>query len=404
MILKAQLLNIIENKSIFSDKKRYISRVLQLSESSSQIQVISGIRRCGKSTLMKNNFIEKGNYIFMNFEDPRLEQFDIEDIGKLEEIIREKQTQYLLLDEIQNLQSWEKLARYFHDIGQKVVITGSNSGMLSKELGTKLTGRYKLYELFPFSFEEYKLYFKLDSTFENFKKYLYHGGFPDYLDEQSDDYLHTLVSNIVIRDVAVRRGIKNEKLLLRLAVFLFSNVGKPFSYNKISKHLEIKSVRTCIDYCDYLAESYLVDFLPQFSWSPKQQQMRPKKTYGIDTGLVRANSLSLQDDLGRLLENYVFLWFRQQNYELYFWKSDKSECDFIIKSGKEILAAVQVCWELNSENIARELRGLNDAISETKAKTGYFISFKQDEKINNFNIIPAWKLSSSQQTRIKNPR
>lgn len=335
MILKSQLEKLIEsNKQYFTDNKPYISRELQLPETK-QITVISGVRRSGKSTLMKINYTEKGNCLFINFEDPRLEQFEVQDIEKLEEIIREKNITSLLLDEVQNLDSWEKFARFFHDRNLKIVITGSNSSMLSKELGTKLTGRYKLFELFPFNYNEFTAFYNLKPSAENFKHHLLQGGFPDYLKEKSDDYLHTLVNNIVIRDVAVRRNIKNEKLLLRLAVYLFTHVGKPFSYNKIAKALDIKSVRTCIDYCDYLSESYLLEFLPQFSWSPKKTQMRPKKVYSIDTGLARANSLSFQDDWGRLLENYVYLWFRQRGYELSFWRSEHSECDFIVKSGKK---------------------------------------------------------------------
>jgi uncharacterized protein len=392
MILKSQLEKLIEsNKQYFTDNKPYISRELQLPETS-QITVISGVRRSGKSTLMKMNYTEKGKCLFMNFEDPRIEQFEIEDIEKLEEIIREKKFTCLLLDEVQNLESWEKFARFFHDRNLKIVITGSNSSMLSKELGNKLTGRYRLFELFPFNYKEFTAFYNIKPSAENFKQHLLKGGFPDYLKENSNDYLHTLVNNIVIRDVAVRRNIKNEKLLLRLVVYLFSNVGKPFSYNKIAKALEIKSVRTCIDYCDYLSESYLLEFLPQFSWSPKKTQMRPKKVYSIDTGLARANSLSFQDDWGRLLENYVYLWFRQRGYELSYWISEHSECDFIVKSGNKIVLVVQVCWELTSENMKREMRGLKDAMKDTKAENGYFITFQQNETLDQFKVIPAWQL------------
>ncbi|MEA1874958.1 MAG: ATP-binding protein [Bacteroidota bacterium] len=393
MILKSQLEKVIEsNKQYFSDNKLHISRQLQLPDKTSQITVISGVRRSGKSTLMKMKYTGKENSLFINFEDPRLEQFEIEDIDKLYDIIREKNVTYLLLDELQNLESWEKLARFFHDRNLKIVITGSNSSMLSKELGTKLTGRYRLFELFPFNYKEFTEYYNFKPNAENFRQHLLKGGFPDYLKEKSDDYLHTLVNNIVIRDVAVRRNIKNEKLLLRLAVYLFSNVGKPFSYNKIAKALEIKSVRTCIDYCNYLSESYLLEFLPQFSWSPKKTQMRPKKVYSIDTGLARVNSLSLQDDWGRLLENYVYLWFRQNGYDLSYWKSEHSECDFIVKSGKNIISAVQVCWELTAENMKREMKGLKEAMKDTNAKNGYFITYQQNETLDKFKVLPVWKL------------
>lgn len=394
MILKSQLKNIIEEANHRRRPLNFIARQPDLSGAKERIIVLSGVRRCGKSTMMKHHYFGKENNLFINFEDPRLERFETEDIEKLAEIIKEKKADCLLLDELQNLKSWEKLARFFHDRNLKVVITGSNSSMLSKELGSKLTGRYKQFELFPFNFEEYSKYLKCNKNMANFKKHLLQGGFPEYLMEQSDDYLHTLVNNIVIRDVAVRRNIRNENLLLRLVVFLFSNIGKPFSYNKLSNYLEIKSVRTTIDYCDYLEESYLVEFLPQFSWSAKKQQIRPKKVYSIDTGLARANSLSLQDDWGRLLENYVFLSLRQKQYELYYWKSETSECDFITKIGKQITHAIQVCWELTPDNIQRELKGLKDAMTDTGAETGYLITYNQEEMLDGFKLIPAWKMNS----------
>ncbi len=390
MILKSQLSRIIkENNSLFNSEQ-IIRRHLKISESGNRITVISGIRRCGKSTLMKHNFSNE-NCFFINFEDPRLEGFQIDDLEKLAELVEENQVSCLLLDELQNLISWEKLARFFHDRNIKIVITGSNSSLLSKELGSRLTGRYRQYELFPFNFEEYVDFIKVEKNAGNFKEYLYRGGFPEYNIEKSDDYLHTLLNNIVIRDVAVRRNIRNEGLLLRLAVFLYSNVGKIFSYNKISSHLEIKSVRTTIDYCDYLEESYLVEFLPQFSWSPKKQQVRPKKVYSIDTGLARANSLSFQDDWGRLLENAIFLSLRQKQYELYYWKSDESECDFIVKAGNKIKYAVQVCWELTSDNLERELKGIIDAQNDTGAEKGYIITLDQEDVFQDTEVLPAWK-------------
>ncbi|MFW5805549.1 MAG: ATP-binding protein [Bacteroidales bacterium] len=390
MILKSHLEKILEENRSFVLEKYLLTRNLDIPDKSKSIIVISGIRRSGKSTLLKQRFATKKTSLFINFEDPRLVHFDMSDIEKLAGIMAEKGTSWLLIDEIQNLKSWEKLARFFHDRHIKLVITGSNSSLLSKELGSKLTGRYRQFELFPFSFEEYVDYLKLEKNAENFKKYLYYGGFPEYLNEKSDDYLHTLLNNIVIRDVAVRRNIRNEDLLLRLTVFLYSNVGKIFSYNKLSTHLEIKSVRTTIDYCDYLEDSYLLEFLPQFSWSPKKQLVRPKKVYGIDTGIVRANSLSHQEDWGRYLENAVFLKLRQKQYELYYWKSATSECDFIVKNQNKIKFAIQVCWELTPDNMQRELNGINDAIKETGAETGIIITLDQEDDLNGIHVIPVW--------------
>jgi uncharacterized protein len=263
--------------------------------------------------------------------------------------------------------------------------------MLSRELGTRLTGRYKHIELFPFSFPEFLKFFALERNPESFNQYFELGGFPEYLEEKDDDYLRTLLRDIITRDIAVRRKITNENQLIRLAVHLLSNSGKEFSYNNISKILEIKSVRTVIDYCDYLRESYLIDLIPRYSSSIKKQLVNPKKSYSIDPVFAKANSLSFTKDLGRRLENFVCNKLRRSFSEIFYFKDTHSECDFLVKENEKIVQVVQVCWEINNDNMAREINGLKNAMSATGAPEGTIVTNNQEDKLDGIDLIPAWK-------------
>jgi len=147
--------------------------------------------------------------------------------------------------------------------------------MLSRELGTRLTGRYKQIELFPFSYNEFLRFKNLSPGESSFESYFQFGGFPEYLENQDQEYLRTLLRDILTRDVAIRRNIANENHLIRLGVFLASNIGKEFSYSRMANLLEIKSVRTLIDYCDFLEESYLFDLIPMYSTSIRKQVANP---------------------------------------------------------------------------------------------------------------------------------
>ncbi|MBU0764742.1 MAG: ATP-binding protein, partial [Bacteroidetes bacterium] len=364
MLTEAAIRFVIQEKSnpvnynvIIRDKK--------LSSTSKNITVVTGIRRCGKSTLLSNSLKKKKRKIFLNFEDTRLDGFELSDFLKLEKIAVSMKVKCLILDEIQNINGWEKYIRSAHDKGYQVFITGSNASMLSRELGTKLTGRYIQAELFPFNYHEFLLYTKNKASANSLKRYLSKGGFPEYLYKRDDEYLRTLLRDIVVRDIAVRRNIRNEHILLRLALNLMSNVGKEISYNRTSQAVGIKSVRTTIDYCDYLTESYLFDFIPRFSFSIKQQLVNPKKVYSVDTGMTRSNSLSFNEDWGRMLENSVFIHLRRSYTDIMYYNDGNSECDFLIRKNERILLAVQVCWQLTGDNLNREIRGLKNAMLAT---------------------------------------
>ncbi len=391
MISKQVLSEIIKNQLESILKKQWIERDKEIPLKTKKIVIVSGVRRCGKSTLIQQKLLKTGNALYLNFEDPRLINFTLDDFQRLESIAEETGKTLLLLDEIQNIDKWELYARMANEKGIPLYITGSNAGMLSRELGTRLTGRYSQIELFPFSFNEFLTFFNRKRSPESFDQYFELGGFPEFLEEKDNDYLRTLLRDIVTRDIAVRRKITNENQLIRLAVHLLSNTGKEFSYNNISKILEIKSVRTVIDYCDYLRESYLVDFIPMYSPSIKKQLVNPKKSYSIDPVFAKANSLSFSKDFGRRLENFVFNKLRRDFSEIYYFKNSSSECDFLIKQKDQIVKAVQVCWEVNNDNTTREINGIKNAMAETGANEGIIITNNQEDNLNGIDLIPAWK-------------
>lgn len=385
------LAQVIEEQNRNFLQKQLIEREMILPVQTNQILVISGVRRCGKSILIRKSFPSDAQGLYLNFEDPRLVDFEASDFPKLEQLRDQLGKTSILLDEVQSVVGWEIFARSLHEKGQKLYITGSNASMLSRELGTRLTGRYKQIELFPFSYTEFLLFKNESPGEESFESYFLSGGFPEFLQNQDHDYLRTLFRDILTRDVAVRRNISNETALIRLGVFLCSNVGKPFSYSRMGSLLEIKSVRTVIDYCDYLEESYLFELIPMYSPSIRKQLANPKKAYSVDPALASANSLSLSKDLGRKLENYVFLHLRRSFKEIQYFQNKDSECDFVIKWNEEIIGAVQVCWELNADNLQREIKGLKAAMEETQAPKGVLLTWNQEDRLDGITVIPVWK-------------
>ena len=391
MITKLLLSEIIKDQRENFSKKKLIERDTEIPLFSKRIVIISGVRRCGKSTLIQQKLLNSDTALYINFEDPRLINFALDDFLQLERIATETGKTRLLLDEVQNIEKWELFARMANEKGISLYITGSNASMLSRELGTRLTGRYNQIELFPFSYQEFLSFSSLDRNLKSFDLFFESGGFPEYLEENDDNYLRTLLRDIITRDVAVRRNITNENQLIRLAIHLLSNTGKEFSYNNISKILEIKSVRSVIDYCDYFRESYLMDFIPLYSTSIKKQLANPKKSYCIDPLFAKANSLSFSKDLGRRLENFVYNKLRRQNKDIFYFRQSKTECDFLVKQNEQVVLAVQSCWELNNENLAREINGIKTALTETGAPEGIIITHNQEDKLDGISLIPAWK-------------
>lgn len=347
---------------------------------SSHALIITGIRRCGKSTWLHQIHKSLSDpSLFLNFEDPRLSGFDMNDFNRLHEICVDRGIETLLFDEIQNIEKWENFIRFRLDENYRVYITGSNASMLSRELGTKLTGRHISRELFPFSYNEFLEYKGQNPGPESFNVYLESGGFPEMIRTDLAEMLMHTFNDVVIRDIALRYGIKNTSILQQLAVWLISNTGKPISGNSLRKIFPIGSSSSIMDYLNHFAEAYLFFFVPKFSYSPKVQLVNPRKVYSIDTGLVAANSLSFSNDKGRLLENLVFLQLRR-NYHDIFYFSEKRECDFVVFNKGKAKEIIQSCWELNRDNLDREIEGMVEALDFFGSKTGLIITFDQSDK------------------------
>lgn len=354
------------------------------------VEVVSGVRRCGKSTFLKQIMLQYAEFAYFNFEDSRIFGFEVSDFQKLDEVIGSGKMAYFF-DEIQNVEAWEIFVRQLHDRGEKVYITGSNASLLSKELGTRLTGRHIGHELFPFSYPEYLLFKGQENNSSSFEEYLQKGGFPEYLNFEKTEVLQNLLKDIVFRDIAIRYNIKNTRSLMDITLFLISNVGKEFTFNSIRNTFSIGSANTVSDYLAWLQDSYLFFFLPRFSWSPKSSAMNPRKVYAIDNGMVNANSLSFSKDTGRLLENAVFLHLRRI-YSSIFYFREKGECDFVVFKNDQSVILLQVCLEVHGENKDREINGLVEALEFFKLSEGTIVTLNQTDTLivnsKKINLIP----------------
>ena len=360
--------------------------------------IVSGVRRCGKSTLLHQLLKKKHTEsLYINFDDPRLYDFEISDFQKLDQLITEAGNRVLMFDEIQIIKGWERYVRQKLDENFKVFVTGSNASLLSKELGTSLTGRHITSELFPFSFKEFCRFKDIEPNEHATKEYMQLGGFPEYLKNPIEEILANLLDDILIRDIAVRYGIKDIRGLKRLTVFLLSNIGNLTSANKLREPAGINSTTTILEYLSHLEQSYLVSLVPMFDYSLKKQTINPKKIYAIDMGLVTSNVNRIKGDEGHKLENMVYNTLRLRYKDIYYHRRD-NECDFITLENGAITQAIQVCMELNADNQSREFDGLIDALKFYKLTEGYIITLNQEDvfQIENLKIkvIPyhKWQL------------
>ena len=302
--------------------------------SSQLAQIITGIRRSGKSTLAHQVYSNM-NYAYINFDDERLMACTAEDLNLLLELLYQVygDFKYLLLDEIQNIDGWSLFVNRLLRKKIHIIITGSNSRLLSVELATHLTGRFVSTELFPFSFKEYLLYkqFSLgpQTTKEAgllkglYAEYTISGGFPEVVrGENLDSYITTLFEAIVTRDIVYRYNIRYIRTFRDIAVYLVNNFASELSFNRIKTVFELGSENTAKTYVSYLEEAYLTLTLPKFSFK-KQEQLRYRKVYVTDPAFISVISDKFSRNSGRILENIVFLELRRravsENYEIFYF-------------------------------------------------------------------------------------
>jgi predicted AAA+ superfamily ATPase len=349
--------------------------------------IITGIRRCGKSTLllqvMENHY---QSALYLNFEDIRLTGFEVSDFVRLKKEIEKRGQKVLFFDEIQLVEKWEVFVHQLLNEEYTVFVTGSNASLLSKEMGTHLTGRHLSMELFPFSFSEFLSYKKVEPSLKTLSDYLQTGGMPEYVKSKQPLILSNLIEDIIIRDIAVRHGIREVNTLKQLAVYLISNVGNPVSANKLSGMFGVKSTTTLLEYFNYYRDSYLIEFLPQFSYSLKAQVRNPKKIYTMDTGFIDVVSTSFSENKGRKLENLVYIHLRRTCKDLYYF-TEKGECDFVTFSKGEPQQIVQVCYEITDENFEREYNGLVQAMRFFDKKEGFIITMNQKDEFEKDGLV-----------------
>ncbi len=374
-----------------------------------RIIILTGIRRCGKSTLLKQLMQNTSGWCYLNFEDERLIDFNAKEFETLNEVLIEAygQSKIYFFDEIQNVEKFETFVRRLQDEDKKIILTGSNASLLSKEFGTRLTGRYKVFEVYPFSFNEFLLFknmavkkddFYLSEKKINlqnlFEEYLVSGGFPEYLKNQDEDYLKTVYENILYKDIIVRYSIKKEKILKELVSMLATNASCKFTYNSLKKTLGLGNAITVKEYISYLGNSYLFFEVLKFSHSLRQQLNSPRKIYLVDQAFNKVSGLTFTPNKGRNLENLIFIELKRQNKEIYYY-SNKNECDFLVKEGNIITKAIQVSYILDESNREREINGLIDAMNALKLKEGLIITFEQTEDIKiedkRIKVIPAYR-------------
>lgn len=410
MISKREISQIIADQKTLGFKSGDLPR-MNSNYPDNEIAIISGVRRCGKSTLLheiRSKNTEKD--YFFNFDDERLVNFKVDDFQLLYEVFIElfgKQSTFYF-DEIQNVAGWERFVRRLYDYGNKVYITGSNASMLSRELGTHLTGRFYQQELFPFSFSEFLEFTgKYKPTKSNlsteekvqlhsrFLDYFSKGGFPRFLQTGNPQYLKSLYESIIYRDVMVRNGLTNEKEILELVHFAASNVSRLISYNGLTKVIGVKNATTVKNYLSFLENTYLLFLVNKYDFSVKKQIQNPKKIYFIDLGLVKQLGFHHSEDNGRLLENLVFIDLKRRGKQI-FYHSNKHECDFVIKEKNRIVEAIQVCWTLHDQiTKKREVDGLVDALTCYNLKEGTILTDDEEDEIYvkefKIKVLPTWK-------------
>lgn len=374
------------------------------------IKLITGPRRVGKSVFALL-MLQGKNFAYLNFDDNQLlEKWD-EDLvmSALDDVYPDYD--FMLLDEIQNLPDWDLWVSKLYRRGKNLIITGSNAKMLSSEMATVLTGRYLLIEMLPFSLDETMSWKNISPDREEqaaqaivlADDYMRNGGYPETIPARSitKSYLSTLFDSILLKDVAQRHKVRNTTDLYNLATYLLSNFCNPISANELAGELGLSSVATTKKFCDYLNEPYLFFYLPRFNNKLKLMNKAPKKVYVVDNGFVQSTAFNLSENLGRLLENQVFVELLRRGYipgqTLFYYRTrNDKEIDFVTRKGAKVEQLIQVCYDMTSEKTRkRELDALVEAAEELHCDNLLVITNSQEEKIE-------WKGTAILVTSIQN--
>ena len=378
--------------------KRRSNHDLNLLLSSHLIKLITGPRRVGKSTQALLMLRDK-NFAYLNFDSQQL--LDAWDTNLVMRILDDVYPgyEYLLLDEVQNLNAWDLWVSELYRKGVNMVITGSNAKMLSSEMATVLTGRYLQVEMLPFGLSEFFEWNGLDlnslkdgdnnDALALTDDYLRNGGYPELLNSRNliRNYLDTLFDSIVWKDVVKRHRVRNTSDLNNLAMYLVSNIGAPISINELTRNLGISSVNTTRKYMDYLHEPYLFYYLSRYNNKLKLMQKAPRKAYIVDNGFVQAKAFSMSENLGLLLENQVFVELLRRGYDtektLFYYRSrNDKEVDFVLREENHVKALVQVCYDMNNDKTEkREVGSLVECAGELHCGNLFIVTMNNKRTI-----------------------
>ena len=410
---KAHLREIlIDQTEAFLNRTGLIERDLALTSylDTSQVVVITGIRRCGKSSLLSLIRMALGlnesEFCYCNFDDERIVPYFslLNDIYSIHlEIYRTEPI--FFFDEIQEVPGWEKFVNRMYEQGHKVFVTGSNATLLSSEISSSLTGRNKILKLFPFSFVEYlrmvgkeyspeRLTVKQRSLLlHDLNGYLETGGLPLVVKEKDMEIAHALFQDILYRDIVIRYKLSNVDEIKQIALYLASNVSKLFSYATLQSISGLKSISSVKNYLQFFEASYLFYYLKKFDYSVKKQIMNSRKVFAVDNAIPNRLGFRFSENKGRILENTVFIELLRRGHELYYF-SGKNECDFLVKEKLNITEAIQVAYELTATNFQREISGLTEAMQSYNIPKGTLIVYDdkayRGELPEGISIVPAY--------------
>jgi predicted AAA+ superfamily ATPase len=344
--------------------------------SNSLIKIVTGPRRAGKSVFAIQS-LKEIDFAYLNFDDERLTSTtDYDEIIKgIRQVYGRIET--VLFDEIQNLLRWELFVNRLQRAGYNIVITGSNSRLLSRELATHLTGRYVEFRLLPFSFGEFLAARGAENKQPETKgargellgllaEWIQKGGYPEVVVNRVEHkgYLRTLFDGVLMKDVVKRYNVRNTRALRNLGFYLLTTHSASLpqaattSFNELKRVLGFSSVATLEKYVSFLEEAFIVFEITRFSFKPREQMRSPRKFYAYDTGMADAVKFKISDDIGRFLENVVAIELKRRDEEFYYLRtSGDKEVDFVVKRGREVVELIQVCYDISDPKV--EKRGLS---------------------------------------------
>jgi predicted AAA+ superfamily ATPase len=379
------------------------------------IQALTGIRRCGKSSVFKlliNELLKTNNpksILFLNMDDPKFHAVwnnpaALYSVLETAEKLTGEKVRYLFLDEIQTVTGWEHFVKstYDSEIFKKIFVTGSNSSLMQNEYSTLLSGRYLTNKVFPYSLTELfenngltdylTLIGNLPKAMRLIDNCLEWGCFPE-IQSIDEKYRHELLKSyfesIVLKDCLERNKISDIRIFNNLLHYLMSNVGTVFSYNRLGKAVE-SNENTVKKYLMILTDCFVLSDITNCSLSQKTTKRNVHKLYAVDTGMSNAVSYRFFDNKGTLFENFVFNELQKQQPDEITFANNSGECDFVIKKGFEY-EAVKVCYALTPENTKREFGGFANIEKEVKLSKKTIITCNQEQRKDDIEVVPVWK-------------